>query len=165
MHAYCVCVCVRVVTKGNLVCVQQCIYNLWQFPSRGRDPLGDFQEITPCSHIIPSSLSLLSCPLPHQLPPQQLAQLLYHYMAQKCYSSPVFEKPFHFSLLSGTCSNGLLSLHKVPSVAHIQSNTRRPSATSDSGCNYDKSNALLNCTARLLLVMQSPVLCCIHTMD
>lgn len=86
-----------------------------------------------------------------------------HCMAPKCYSSPVFEKPFHFSLLSGTRSNGLLSLHKVPSVIHVQPNTRWPSATSDSGCNYDGPNALLNCTAGLLLARQSLALCCIRT--
>lgn len=34
----------------------------------------------------------------------ELTQLLFHhYMAQKCSSSPVFEKPFHFSLLRGSC--------------------------------------------------------------
>lgn len=108
--------------------------------------------------------SLLSCPLP-STPPLQLTQLLCHCMAPKCYSSPVFEKPFHFSLLSGTCSNGLLLLHKVPSGTHIQPNTRWPFATSDSGCNYDSPNALLNCIARLLLARQSRALCCIRTME
>lgn len=33
-------------------------------------------------------------------------------MTQKCHSSPVFEKAFHFSLLCGTFRNGLLSFHK-----------------------------------------------------
>lgn len=139
---------------------RQCIYNLWQFPSRGQDSLGDSQEITPCSHIIPSFLSLLSHPLPHHFPPPplHLTQLLHCYMPAKCYSGPVFEKPFHFSLLSGSCCNGLLSFHMVSSVIHIQSNTCWPSATSDSGCNYDRPNALPNCTSSLLLAEPCAVL-------
>ncbi len=102
---------------------------------------------------------------PTSLPLMQLTQLLHHCMAPKCYSSPVFEKPFHFSLLSGTCSNGLLLLHKVPSVTHIQPNSRWPFATSDCGCNYDRPNAPLNCIAKLLLARQSPAVYCIRTLE
>lgn len=91
-------------------------------------------------------------------PPLHLTQLLHGYMPAKCYSGPVFEKPFHFSLLSGSCSNGLLSFHMVSSVIHIQSNTCWPSATSDSGCNYDRPNALPNCTSSLLLAEPCAVL-------
>lgn len=126
---------------------------------------GDSQEITPCTRIIPSSLSLLSCPLPHQLPPLHLTQLLLHYMPSKCYSGPLFEKPFHFSLLSVSCDNGLLSLRMVSSVIHIQRNTCWPSATSDRGCNFDRRNVKLNCTARLLLARRRPVLCWMLTLS
>lgn len=67
--------------------------------------------------------------------------------------SRFFEKPFHFSLLSETCSNGLLSLRMVSPVIHIRCNICWPFLTSDSGCNYDRPNAPLNCTARLLLAV------------
>lgn len=136
--------------------------NFWQFPSRGRDSLGDPLEIIPCSPIIPSSRCLLSFPPTHKLPLLQLTRWVYYYTAPKCCSEPLFEKPFHFSLLSGTCSNELLSLHKVSAVIPILHKKRWPSASSDSGCNYERPNALLNCAARLLLARQSPVLCCIQ---
>lgn len=82
----------------------------------------------------------------------------------KMLQQPSFEKPFHFSLTSGTCSNGLLSLHMVPSVTYIQSETRWPSVTSNSGCNYDRPNAIVNSTVRLLLAGRRATLCCIHSM-
>lgn len=109
---------------------------------------GDSQEITPCSHIILSSLSLLSCPLPLHSPPDTVTPPL---CCRNVTPAQFFEKPFHFSLLSETCSNGLLSLHMVSSVIHIWCNICWPFLTSDSGCNYDRPNAPLNCTARLLL--------------
>lgn len=51
------------------LCFSFCVLVHLQFvtlPSRRQDPLGDSQEITPCSHIIPSSSSLLTAPPPPQ---------------------------------------------------------------------------------------------------
>lgn len=53
-------------------------------------------------------------------PPLLVTHLLHHYMLPKSYIDPVLEKPFHFSFLSETWSNGLLTLHMVSSSIHVQ---------------------------------------------
>lgn len=148
---------------SGFVCVCVYVSNLWQFSTRSWDSLGESQKITPCSHITPSSPSLLSYPLPHHLPSLKVRQLLHQYMAPKCYSSLVFETPFHFSPFSRTCDNGLLSLHKASSVTHSQTSTPGLSATSDSQCVYDSPNAPFTYTAILLSSRHSPPMCNINT--
>lgn len=51
--------------------------------------------------------------------PPELTRLLCHSIALKCYSSPLCEKPFHFSAMCGSGSNGLLTAPCDPR-RHIQ---------------------------------------------
>lgn len=130
----------------------QCICNLWQFPTRSWDSLGGL----PGNYTLLSYHSVFaepvelptSPPTPLHSPPDTVTPPL---CCWNVTPAQFFEKPFHFSLLSETCSNGLLSLHMVSSVIHIWCNICWPFLTWDSGCNYDRPNAPLNCTARLLL--------------
>lgn len=53
-------------------------------------------------------------------PPLLVTHLLWDYMLPKSHIDPVLETPFHFSFLSETWSNGLLTLHMVSSLIHVQ---------------------------------------------
>lgn len=108
--------------------------------SSGRDSPEDSQKITPCSHIIPSFRCLQDSPLLHRTRSQLTQLLFHHYVEQKCSSSPCFiflffffGKPFHFSLLRGSCSVMGCSHSARLRLKRTQPDTRRPSVTPDGG--------------------------------
>ena len=147
----CVCWCLREYLQFVIIPIQGLAFS-GELP--GNYTLLSYHSIFPEPVELPTSSPT---PLPPPPPPATDTLTLPLYGTKNVIAAQFLKSHFIFHSCLGLAVMGS-SLHKVPSVTHIQRHTHWPSVTSDSGCNYDRPNALLNCTARLLLARRHAAL-------